>query len=323
MDEPCNARFIYIDRWKYDYSLIPASKRDRCVFHDFFIFKFTYQTLKDFLAMETLAVQNLSFDYDTQPVLRDIEFSVESGTICGLLGPNGSGKSTLFKCINGLLKPRKGQVFIEGRNIAHLSRRTVAGSMAVVPQQTTVAFAFSALQMVLMGRASRLSALGRPSPKDIRDAAAALNDLGIAHLKNRAFNALSGGERQIVLLARALFQAPSILLLDEPTAHLDFKNQYRIMDMVRAMTRQHHLTSLITLHDPNLAAEYCSHLIMLKQGRVHRQGSTADVFAQPAIEALYDMKVSIQSGCHGRWFVMPGMDQGYRSGIGGQPYAVQ
>ena len=273
--------------------------------------------------MDMLAVQDLSFDYGTRPVLRDIEFSVAPGTICGLLGPNGSGKSTLFKCINGLLKPKAGQVHISGKNIAHLSRNALARVMAVVPQQTTVAFAFSALQMVLMGRASRVGALGRPSRKDIRDAAAVLNDLGIIHLKNRPFNALSGGERQIVLLARALFQTPSILLLDEPTAHLDFKNQYRIMDMVQAMTRRHHLTSLITLHDPNLAGQYCSQLVMLKQGRVHRKGSTADIFEESAIEELYDMKVSIQNNNRGRWFVMPWMNPGYASNTGEQRYAVQ
>ena len=273
--------------------------------------------------MATLSVENLSFDYDTRPILRDIEFSVAPGTICGLLGSNGSGKSTLFKCINGLLKPRQGRVRIGEQSIALLSRHTIAGIMAVVPQQTTVAFAFSALQMVLMGRASRLSAMGRPSPKDVRDAVAVLADLGISHLTNRPFNALSGGERQIVLLARALFQSPSILLLDEPTAHLDFKNQYRVMDIVQEMTQRHDLTTLITLHDPNLAVRYCSQLVMLKHGRVHRQGITADVFEQQAIEALYDMNISIQSGSRGQWFVMPGMVQAASSDISGRQCAVQ
>ena len=273
--------------------------------------------------MQMLTVEDLSFDYDTRPILRGINFSVAPGTICGLLGPNGSGKSTLFKCINGLLSPRKGRVRIGAKSVAHLSRHTIADIMAVVPQQTTVAFAFSALQMVLMGRASRVSVMGRPSVADACDAAAALNDLGIPHLKDRPFNALSGGERQIVLLARALFQNPSILLLDEPTAHLDFKNQYRVMDIVQEMTRRHHLTTLITLHDPNLAVRYCSQLVMLKQGRVHRQGTTADVFEQQAIEALYDMNVSIQNTNPGQWFVTPGMAQTPFSDIGCQRHAVQ
>ncbi len=255
--------------------------------------------------MKNLAVENLSFDYHTRPALRHIDFSVTPGTICGLLGPNGSGKSTLFKCINGLLRPKQGRVMIGGKCVGQLSRGTIAGIMAVVPQQTTVAFAFSALQMVLMGRASRIGTMGRPSKNDALNAASVLADLGIAHLKNRPFNALSGGERQIVLIARALFQSPSILLLDEPTAHLDFKNQYHIMDMVQDLTRRHHLTTLVTLHDPNLAGQYCRQLVMLKQGRIQRKGSTADVFKESAIEALYDMKVFIQNGRRGRVFVMP------------------
>lgn len=182
-------------------------------------------------------------------MLRDINLSVAPGTPCGLFGPNGSGKSTLFKCINGLLQPKTGQVRVGGRNIVHFSR---------------------------------------------------------------------------MALARALFQGPSILLLDEPTAHLDFKNQYRILDLVRDLTRQHHLTTLITLHDPNLAALYCSQLVMLKQGRVHCMGRTGDVFEESAIETLYDMKVSIQNSNHGQWFVTPWMDQGYRrSQPNGHPHGIR
>lgn len=258
--------------------------------------------------MKMIAIKELNFDYDSHPVLCDINFSVKPETICGLLGPNGSGKSTLLKCINGLLTPRRGRVWIGEKNIRHLSRNAIARIMAVVPQQTSVAFAFSALQMVLMGRAARIRATGRPSSKDVCEAEEVLCDLGIIHLKNRPFNALSGGERQIVLLARALFQSPAIMLLDEPTAHLDFKNQYLIMELVKELTRRHHLTTLITLHDPNLAARYCGQVVMLKQGRVHRKGTMADVFDQSAIETLYGMSVSIHNdhnGGRGQWFVTP------------------
>lgn len=255
-----------------------------------------------------LAVHDLSFDYDSKPTLRDINFAVEPGMMCGLLGPNASGKSTLFKLINGILKPKRGRVIARGVEIARLSRRVVAGLMAVVPQYASAAFSFTALQMVVMGRTSRLGALGRPSRKDYRDAEAVLDDLGVWDLKHRVFTMLSGGERQIVLLARALFQDPCILLLDEPTSHLDFKNQYLIMDLVQSMTRQKNLTSLITLHDPNMAARYCSQMVMLKQGRVHRKGMTEDVFDEHALESLYGMKVSIENGPCGKCFVMPSAD---------------
>ena len=257
---------------------------------------------------DMLAVHDLSFDYDSKPTLCDIDFAVEPGMICGLLGPNASGKSTLFKLINGILKPKRGRVTVKGVEIALLSRSAIAGIMAVVPQYAAAAFSFTALQMVVMGRSAKLGALGRPSRKDYREAEAALEDLGAANLKHRAFNTLSGGERQIILLARALFQGPSILLLDEPTSHLDFKNQYLIMDMVQSMTRSRNLTSLITLHDPNLAARYCGQMVMLKQGRVHRKGMTEDVFEARALESLYGMKVSIENGSSGKCYVTPSAD---------------
>lgn len=260
--------------------------------------------------MEMLEVSNLSFDYNTRPVLHDIAFSVQPGTICGLLGPNASGKTTLFKCMNGILKPKKGDVLISGRKIATLSRRAIATLMAVVPQHAAAAFSFTALQMVVMAKAATLGLFGRPSKKNYQDAENSLDELGVAHLKHRPFNALSGGERQIVLLARALFQSPSILLLDEPTAHLDFKNQHLIMEMVQEITRTRGLTSVVTLHDPNLASRYCSQMVMLKHGKVHRQGMAEEVFEEKALESMYGIKVSIEESCHGRWFVIPSTEGG-------------
>lgn len=252
-----------------------------------------------------LTVNNLSFSYAKRPVLENIIFSVEPGTICGLLGPNASGKTTLFKCMNGILKPQTGHVDINGRKIDHLSRKTIADLMAVVPQHSVTAFSFTALQMVVMARAAKLGPLGRPSRRNYQDAETSLNELGVAHLKHRSFNGLSGGEKQIVLLARALFQTPKILLLDEPTAHLDFKNQHLIMEMVQTITKAKNLTAVITLHDPNLASRYCSQMVMLKQGRVHRQGMTEDVFEEEALESMYGIKVSITDTCHGKWFAIP------------------
>ncbi len=260
--------------------------------------------------MAMLSVHDLSYGYSARPVLRNIGFSVPAGTICGLLGPNASGKTTLLKCINGILKPAGGQVQIGGRVVAELSRKTLAGLMAMVPQLATVAFSFTALQMVVMARTAELGAFGTPSRKDYRDAEQALAELGLMHLKDRGFNELSGGERQMVLLARALFQNPCMLLLDEPTSHLDFRNQHIVLDMVRTVTRARNLTTIVTLHDPNLALRYCSRMVMMKQGRVHREGAAEDVFEEEALEAMYGMKVSIESNCSGKCFVMPSADEG-------------
>jgi len=260
--------------------------------------------------METLSVQGLGFRYMDHSVLSDVSFSANSGSICGLLGPNGSGKTTLLKCINGFLKPHKGQVRIEGKPVSHLSRKAVAGLMAVVPQMATPVFSFTALQVVVMGRVARLGAFAIPSRQHYRDAEDIMEELGIGRLTHCGVNEMSGGERQMVLLARALFQNPKILLLDEPTAHLDFKNQYLVLDMVTAVTRKKDLTTLVTLHDPNLAARYCSQMVMLKEGRVHRNGITTEVFDSQALESMYGIKVSIENGCRGNCYVMPSSESG-------------
>ena len=252
-----------------------------------------------------LAVENLSFSYREKPILRDIAFKVESGVMHGLLGPNASGKTTLLKLLNGLLKPGQGRVLARGREVGRLSRKEIAGLMAVVPQQTAVVFAFSVLQMVTMARAAKLGMMGVPSPKDYQAAQNALKELGVDHLAGRSFNELSGGERQMVLLARALFQDPLILLLDEPTSHLDFKNQFLIMDVIRAVTRRKQLATLITLHDPNLAARYCDRMILLKQGRVLGNGPSETVFTPAMLETVYDLKVRIENTSESGKVVIP------------------
>lgn len=253
-----------------------------------------------------LYVRDLSFDYGHRSVLHDITFSVERGTICALLGPNASGKTTLLKCIDGVFAPKDGSVHVEGNNVSHLGRRDVARLMAVVPQQTTVVFSFTALQMVVMGRAARLTKFRLPSIKDYHEAEAALDGLGIADLAGRFFNELSGGEKQLVLLARALFQDTHILLLDEPTSHLDFRNQFMLMDVILDVTKKKHLATLISLHDPNLAARYCDRMVMLKAGRLYKEGLKDDVFEQDTLEAVYGMKVRVENTLYGTSFVVPG-----------------
>jgi iron complex transport system ATP-binding protein len=254
---------------------------------------------------ELVAIAGLSFEYRRKPVLHDINFSVKRGSLCGLLGPNASGKTTLLKCINGVLNPKEGEVRINGDAVSGMTRRDVARLMAVVPQQMSLAFSFTALQMVVMGRAARLGALKLPSAHDRDDARAAMKELGVENLADRPFAELSGGERQLVLLARALFQETPILLLDEPTSHLDFRNQYLIMDVVREMTHRKGLATLVTLHDPNLAARYCSHLVVLKEGTLYREGTRESVFEQGILEDVYGMEVVIRQMQGGPSVVLP------------------
>lgn len=150
---------------------------------------------------ELLSVAGLGYGYRKKRVLHEISFTVEKGAICGLLGPNASGKTTLLKCINGVLAARPGEVNVHGKNIGDMSRQEIARLMAVVPQQMTLAFAFTALQMVVMGRAAQLGRLSLPSGRDRDDAKGAMDELGVGDLADRPFNELSGGERQLVLLA--------------------------------------------------------------------------------------------------------------------------
>jgi len=255
--------------------------------------------------MTILGVHHLWFDYGTGPVLKDVCLTAEPGMVSGLLGPNASGKTTLFKCMNGILHPRSGQVTLSGRPVAGMPRKTLARIMAVVPQQTGAIFSFTARDMVVMAKAPGLAMWQRPSKSDFAGAEQALADVRAQGLARRLFTTLSGGEKQIVLLARAMFQAPSILLLDEPTAHLDFKNQHLMLDMVRTVTQKKGLTTIITLHDPNLASRYCDNIVMLKQGKLCGSGPVRDVFCEKTLESVYGIKVMVTDYNRGSCLVIP------------------
>jgi iron complex transport system ATP-binding protein len=254
---------------------------------------------------EIVEINNLGFYYREKTILKNISFSVNKGEICGLLGPNGSGKTTLLKCINGILNGKTGDIRILGRDISALSREEIAGLIAVVPQELSIVFSFTVLQMVLMGGSSRFGFSGIPKKKDYLNACVVLEELNIIHLAERRYNELSGGEKQMVLIARALFQKPQILLLDEPTSHLDFKRQYTIMELIRKITKEKNLTTLITLHDPNTAGRYCSRLIMLKDGVVEYQGLRDKIFHAESLESIYDMRIVIENTAIGTEFVLP------------------
>ncbi len=254
---------------------------------------------------DILVVEDLNFGYREKTILNDINFSVKAGDICGLLGPNGSGKTTLLKCINGILNGKSGRIKIFGQEIARLSREEIAGLIAVVPQELNVVFSFTVLQIVLMAGNSRFGFSGIPKKNDYLNAFEVLEDLGIEHLAERRYNELSGGEKQMVLIARALFQKSGILLLDEPTSHLDFKRQYTIMELIKKITKEKNLTTLITLHDPNTAGRYCNRLIMLKNGGIVYQGLRDKIFHTQSLESMYDMRVTIENTDTGIEYVLP------------------
>ena len=185
----------------------------------------------------SVVIENLYFSYGRDPVLRDVSFHADYGEFWSVLGPNGAGKSTLFRCILGLLRPTSGNILIDDAPISSLSARQLARKIAYIPQSHNPVFNFPVLDMVLMGTTARLGGFESPKQKEIREAEDALKQLGIFYLRDRGYGNISGGERQLVLIARAIAQKAKILIMDEPSASLDFGNRLHLMQTVRALAR--------------------------------------------------------------------------------------
>lgn len=222
-----------------------------------------------------------------------------------MLGPNGSGKTTLLKCINGIYKPATGCIKVYNVPLEQLDRQKIARKMSVVPQQTNSVFAFKVADMVVMGRSPKFEIWQTPSPSDRADAIKLLVDLGVGHLAERRFNEISGGERQLVLLARAIFQNTQIMLLDEPTSHLDLKNQVKIIELVKSVTIERGITTIMTLHDPNLALYYCDEVVLLKNGCIMDMGKTNQVLFDENLSSVYELKVNVEVTQRGKKVILP------------------
>ncbi|WP_456471640.1 ABC transporter ATP-binding protein [Methanocaldococcus sp.] len=240
-----------------------------------------------------IKVENLSFNYVDFEVLKDISFEVNQGEICAIFGPNGAGKSTLFKCIVGFLKPNKGRILVDGKDIINLSPKERAKILAYVPQEHKPSFPYLVKEIVLMGRNPHLSLLG-PKKEDYEIAYKCLRQVGIGHLADRVYSNLSGGQRQLVLLARALAQETNIMLLDEPTSALDFKNQLKIWDILKKL-KESGITIIVTVHDPNHVLWFCDKVIILNKGEILDIGSPLEVLNENNIKKLYGDICSIKN----------------------------
>jgi len=241
--------------------------------------------------MSLLEAERVSFAYGARTVLDDVHLALGGGEIVGLIGPNGSGKSTLVRLLAGLVRPRTGTLRVAGRPIASWTRIELARQVALVPQDPRVDFPYSVLEVVLMGRAPHLSLLALPGPDDLKIARAALERLEVSDLESRRIDELSGGERQRVFLARALAQQPRVLLLDEPTTHLDLRHQTGLHDVARQLCRQQGVGVLSVLHDLNLAAAYCDRVVLLAAGRIVRAGPPVDVLEPATLERAFGTRV--------------------------------
>lgn len=234
----------------------------------------------------TLAAENLSFGYSGRTIGRDVSLSVRSGQALALLGPNGGGKTTLLKTMLGLLPPHGGTVTLDDRPLGAMIVAERARAIGYVPQAHAGAFAFAVRDVVLMGRTAHQGLFASPTAADRTVAEAKLAELGIGHLADKPYTMISGGERQLVLISRALAQEPAYVVLDEPTASLDFGNQGKVMRQIKALTAMG-LGVLFTTHDPNQAMRYADHVALLGDGRLVAEGPPADVLSVQAIEALY------------------------------------
>lgn len=239
-------------------------------------------------------VENLSFAYGDHKVLHEISFSVEYGEFLSVLGPNGVGKSTLFRCMLGLLEPTAGAAYVDGQKVAGMSARQLAEKIAYIPQSHHPVFNFSVYDMVLMGTTAQTGSFASPGRRQRSLANKALDRLGIFDLADRGYSNLSGGERQLVLIARAIAQEAKVLVMDEPSAALDFGNRMRVMRTVRDLTRDGYAVIQST-HDPEQAYMYSDKILALRGGRIAAFGTPQDTMDASLISALYGTEVEVCS----------------------------
>ncbi len=244
--------------------------------------------------MVTLTIGGVDVSYGSVDILKNVNFEVKSGQFLGILGPNGSGKTTLLKSISRVLKPKKGLILLDDRDIYEMKNVDVAKQLAVVPQETPMTFDFTALEVVLMGRNPHLSRFKMEDKKDIEIAKHAMEITHTWEFADRSIVELSGGERQRVIIARALTQEPQILLLDEPTTHLDISNQLEIMDLIKHLCETKKLLIVAVFHDFNLAARYCDSIILLKDGKIVALGRSEETLTSKNVKKVFSVDTIVK-----------------------------
>lgn len=266
-----------------------------------------------------LEIRHLACGYPGhQPILNDVNFVVESGEICCLLGPNGVGKTTLFKSVMRFLKPLQGEVRINGENIQHWSVQRMAKVAAYVAQVHVPPFPYLVQDVVMLGRISSTGYLGQPSRHDREVAVAAMEDMGIAHLRKHPYTDISGGERQLVMLARALAQEPQLLVLDEPTANLDYGNILRVTGKIREL-RDKNLAVIMTTHLPDQAFMVDANVVLLQQDRPMLFGRAAEIVTERNLQDAYGVQVKVVEYLAGEQpmhLCAPVFKSNARSGVG-------
>lgn len=242
-------------------------------------------------------IAGLSLGYGQQDVLRDIHMGLNKGEVVSIVGPNGVGKTSLLKSLASIIPPQKQTIWIDGEDVRSLSPRELAKKQAYVPQHTSFGFPLTVMETVMLGRKPYIR--WGVSKQDLHVVGSLLSKLHLESYAQRYMDELSGGERQKVLIARALAQEPEMLLLDEPTSALDIRHQLEVLELVRDLARRSHMLVVLILHDLELAARYSDTVFMLKNGRMYAFGRPEEVFTPPNMEAVYGVRMEIERTVHG------------------------
>lgn len=251
--------------------------------------------------MVILKIKDLYFNYGKTPILEKIDFTVKKGEIFCLAGSNGAGKTTLLKCINRILSPDKGKIYINNKNINKLNGKELAREVAYVSQSAREKFPATVFDSILLGRRPYIK--WKPSSDDFQIVSNIIKKLGLEKFTSKDIRNLSGGERQKVLIARALAQETGILLLDEPSNHLDLKHQLELMELITELASEGKMTVIITTHDLNLAARYCDKIAMLQNGRIHALGNV-EIISSANIRDVYHVHAEIKEQA-GKPYIIP------------------
>lgn len=244
--------------------------------------------------MVQIDVQGVRFSYSSSEVLSGVSMEAKEGEVIGILGPNGSGKTTLLKCMNRALSPTAGTVLIEGRDHSRMSKKEIALQVGVVPQNGGVNFPFKVLDIVMMGRTPALKRFEAETAQDLDIVREAMERANIVHLADRPVSGISGGEMQRVIIARALAQRPRIMLLDEPTLHLDVNHQLDILDLIHDLARERKMVVVLVTHDLGLAARYCDRLVLMKDGSVLAAGAVPEALTPANMRDVFSIEAELR-----------------------------
>ncbi len=243
--------------------------------------------------MKKIIIKDLNFGYYDTEIFRNFSLEIDEGETLTILGPNGSGKTTLLKLIQKIILPKSGDIIISGKNINNITNKALSKSTSFVPQIHNQTFPYRVIDFVLMGRNPYISDYSIPKEEDIEIANKVLEEMGLYYLKDRPYTDISGGELRLVLIARGIVQNTEILLLDEPTAFLDFKNQLIVLETIKELKEKKKLTVIMTLHNPNEAYKYSDKILLIKKGEVISYGKPIDVINDENLKKVYSVDVEI------------------------------